>query len=144
MKYSLTKQVDKKALVELFMILSDSLDEGIPDIVWEGSEFEVTIKQQKLKTDINYISTKKGGEFMIKISWITPAAKKAKVEETKKKTKARIEKGQAVAKSSASRTKSTSQPLEIISDEDLWLEEESWEAEADDIDWDSDDFDDEW
>ena len=142
MKYSLTKQVDKKALVELFLNLSDSFDEDIPDIVWEGSEFEVTIKQKKVKTDINYISTKKGGEFTIKISWITPAAKKAKVEESKKKTKAKIEKGQAVAKSA--KAKATPQPLELVSDEALWIEEESWEVEDDDIDWDSEDFDDEW
>ncbi|RLI69842.1 MAG: pyruvate dehydrogenase [Candidatus Gerdarchaeota archaeon] len=32
----------------------------------------------------------------------------------------------------------------MISDEDLWLEEESWEVEDEDIDWDSDDFDEEW
>ncbi len=142
MKYSLTKQVDKKALVELFLNLSDSFDEGIPDVVWEGSEFEVAIKQKKVKTDINYISTKKGGEFTIKISWITSEAKKAKVEESKKRTKAKIEKGQAVAKSG--KAKAIPQPLEIISDEDLWLEEESWEVEDEDIDWDSDDFDEEW
>jgi len=95
MKFSLTKQVNKETLVELFMMLSDSIDENIPDIIWEGSEFEVDLKQDKVKCDINYISAKKGGEFSIAISWITPAAKKQKAAEAEKKARERLAKGAA-------------------------------------------------
>jgi hypothetical protein len=141
MKYSLTKKANKEALVELFMMLSDSIDEDIPDIIWEGSEFEVDIKQPDVNCDIGYVSTKKGGEFSIKVSWITPAAVKAKEKEKLAKTKEKIE------KTSGKKTKGTgkSQKVELVDDEELWIEDEdSWNISSDDGEWDSEDYDDEW
>ena len=145
MKYSLTKQADKEALVELFMMLSDSLDEGIPDVSWQGSEFEVDLKQPNLKCTIDYISTKKGGEFAVKIRWITPEAKKQKAKESAAKTKARLEKGASKTKTSKTKKKK-SKSIEMVSDEELWLddEEEAFKASSDDGEWDSSDYDDEW
>ncbi|MHA1125141.1 MAG: hypothetical protein ACTSO7_02355 [Candidatus Heimdallarchaeota archaeon] len=145
MKYSLKKQAKKQALVELFMMLSDSMDENIPDIIWEGSEFEVDINQENVTCDIAYISTKKGGEFSVKISWITIAAKKAKQQAAAAKTKERLEgKTKAAAASSKKKTPApkTAKPVKI-EDEDIWAEETKWEA-SDDDDWDNEDFDDEW
>ena len=111
-KYSLKKQIKKQALVELFMMLSDSMDENIPDIVWEGSEFEVNINQDNLTCDIGYISTKKGGEFSISISWITEAAKKAKekaaAEKTKEKLAGKTKTASATKKKAAPAPKSVS------------------------------------
>jgi hypothetical protein len=144
MKYSLTKQVDKKALVELFLMLSDSIDEDVPDIIWEGSEFEVIIKQPDVKCDINYVSTNKGGGFDIKLSWITPAAKKQKVKEAEKKAKEKLDKSKKTAGTKQPKTKS-SKPVELVGDEELWNEdEESWSLSADDEEWDSEDYDEEW
>ena len=145
MKYSLTKQADKEALVELFMMLSDSLDEGIPDVIWLGSVFEVDLKQPNLKCTIDYISTKKGGEFAVKIRWITPEAKKQKAKESAAKTKARLEKGASKTKTSKTKKKKT-KSIEMVSDEELWLddEEEAFKASSDDGEWDSSDYDDEW
>jgi len=145
MKYSLTKQADKEALVELFMMLSDSLDENIPDIIWLGSEFEVDFKQPNLKCAIDYISTKKGGEFTVKVSWITPEAKKQKAKAAAAKTKERLEKGASKTKTSKTKKKAT-KPIEMVSDDELWLEDEdSWEVPSDDDgEWDSQDYDDEW
>ena len=140
MKYSLTKHVKKQELAELFLNLSDSIDENIPDIIWQGSEFEADIKQKDVSCDINYIATKKGGEFSIKISWITPAAKKKKAEEAAKKTKERLEKKTSTKSSKVKEDK----PIEIVKDEDIWAEEDDWEASSDDDDWDSEDYDDEW
>ncbi|MGC9780391.1 MAG: hypothetical protein HZR80_14180 [Candidatus Heimdallarchaeota archaeon] len=146
MKYSLTKQVNKEALVELFMMLSDSLDESIPDIIWQGSEFEVDLKQNKLNCVIEYVSTKKGGEFAVKVSWITPAAKKQKAKEAAAKTKERLEKGASKTKSKKSKAKpKETKPIEMVSDAELWLEdEEKWELPSDAGEWDSEDYDDEW
>ncbi len=145
MKYSLTKQADKEALVELFMMLSDSLDEGIPDVSWLGSEFEVDLKQPDLKCTIEYVSTKKGGEFAVKIRWITPLAKKQKAKESAAKTKERLEKGALKTKTSKTKKKET-KPIEMVSDEELWLddEDEAFTATSDDGEWDSSDYDDEW
>ncbi len=145
MKYSLTKQADKEALVELFMMLSDSLDEGIPDVIWQGSEFEVDLKQPNLKCNIDYVSTKKGGEFAVKIRWITPLAKKQKAKESAAKTKAKLEKGALKTKTTKAKKKVT-KPIEMVSDEELWLddEEEAFTASSDDGEWDSSDYDDEW
>ena len=145
MKYSLTKKSDKEALVELFMMLSDSLDENIPDIIWQGSEFEVDIKQPELNCTIDYVSTKKGGEFSIKVSWITPEAKKQKAKAAAEKTKERLEKGAAKTKPLKTKKKET-KPIELVSDEELWLddEEEAWTASSDDGEWDSEDYDEEW
>ena len=145
-KYSLKKQVKKQALVELFMMLSDSMDENIPDILWEGSGFEVDINQENVACDIAYISTKKGGEFTIKIHWITESAKKAKQKAAAEKTKQRLEgktKTSASSKKKANATKTT-KPVKVVQDEDLWAEEENWEATSDDEDWDNSDYDDEW
>jgi ribosomal protein S16 len=144
MKYSLTKKVDKEALVELFMMLSDSLDEDIPDIIWQGSEFEVNINHPVLNCKIDYVSTKKGGEFAVTISWITPEAKKQKAKAAAEKTKERLEKGASKTKTTKVKKKET-KPIELVSDEELWLEdEENWEVSADDGEWDSEDYDDEW
>lgn len=145
MKYSLTKQADKEALVELFMMLSDSLDEGIPDVIWQGSEFEVDLKQPNLKCTIDYISTKKGGEFAVKIRWITPEAKKQKAKESAAKTKERLEKGASKTKTPKTKKKKT-KSIEMVSDEELWLddEDEAFTASSDDGEWDSSDYDDEW
>ncbi|MHA1123242.1 MAG: hypothetical protein ACTSPC_10650 [Candidatus Heimdallarchaeota archaeon] len=144
MKYSLTKQADKESLVELFMMLSDSLDEGIPDVNWQGSEFEVDLKQPALKCTIDYVSTKKGGEFAVKIRWITPEAKKQKAKESAAKTKERLEKGLSKTKTKSKKKKTKS--IEMVSDEELWLddEEEAFKASSDDGEWDSSDYDDEW
>jgi len=144
MKYSLTKQADKESLVELFMMLSDSLDEGIPDVIWQGSEFEVDLKQPELKCTIDYVSTKKGGEFAVKIRWITPEAKKQKAKESAAKTKERLEKGLSKTKTKSKKKKTKS--IEMVSDEELWLddEEEAFKASSDDGEWDSSDYDDEW
>jgi predicted transglutaminase-like cysteine proteinase len=146
MKYSLTKKADKEALVELFMMLSDSLDENIPDIIWQGSEFEVDIKQPQLNCTIDYVSTKNGGEFSIKVSWITQEAKKQKAKETAEKTKEKLEKGETKTKSLKTTNKETKKPIELVSDEELWLddEEEAWTASSDDGEWDSEDYDEEW
>ncbi|MBN1327849.1 MAG: hypothetical protein JXA54_00115 [Candidatus Heimdallarchaeota archaeon] len=146
MKYSLTKQVDKKALVELFIMLSDSIDESIPDIIWEGSEFEVDISQDTVKCDVDYISTKKGGEFKVMISWITPEAKKQKAEEAEKKTKERLAKEGVTVKTSSTKEKTEEdKPLEVVSDAELWSdEEENWDDGGDDAEWDSEDYDEEW
>jgi hypothetical protein len=143
MKYSLTKQVDKKALVELFLMLSDSIDEDVPDVIWEGSEFEVIIKQPDIKCDINYVSTNKGGGFDIKLSWITPAAKKQKVKEAEKKAKEKLDKSK---KTAGTKPKTKSQkPVELVGDEELWNEdEENWALSAADEEWDSEDYDEEW
>ena len=145
MKYSLKKQAKKQALVELFMMLSDSMDENIPDILWEGSEFEVDINQENIACDIDYISTKKGGEFTLKIRWITDAAKKAKQKAAAEKTKQQLE---GKTKTSASKknkaTTKTPKPVKVVKDEDLWAEEANWEASDDDEDWDNSDYDDEW
>lgn len=144
MKYSLTKHADKEALVELFMMLSDSLDEGIPDVIWQGSEFEVDLKQPDLKCTIDYISTKKGGEFSVKIRWITPEAKKQKAKESAAKTKERLEKGASKTKTTKTKKKET-KSIEMVSDEELWLDdEEGFEVSSDDGEWDSSDYDDEW
>ncbi|NPE07212.1 MAG: hypothetical protein GNW80_02930 [Asgard group archaeon] len=145
MKYSLTKQADKEALVELFMMLSDSLDEGIPDIIWQGSEFEVDLKQPDLKCTIEYVSTKKGGEFAVKVRWITPEAKKQKAKESAAKTKERLEKGESKTKTTKTKKKGP-KPIEMVSDEELWLddEEEAFSTSSDDGEWDSSDYDDEW
>ena len=140
-KYSLTKHVKKHELAELFLNLSDSIDEDIPDVIWQGSEFEADIKQKDVSCDINYISTKKGGEFTIKISWITPAAKKKKAEEAAAKTKEKLEK-KSPSKTPAKEKKE--EPIEIVHEEDIWSEEDDWEASSDDDDWDSEDYDDEW
>ncbi|MHA1586429.1 MAG: hypothetical protein ACTSUW_03730, partial [Candidatus Heimdallarchaeota archaeon] len=141
MKYSLTKQADKESLVELFMMLSDSLDEGIPDVIWQGSEFEVDLKQPELKCTIDYVSTKKGGEFAVKIRWITPEAKKQKAKESAAKTKERLEKGLSKTKTKSKKKKTKS--IEMVSDEELWLddEEEAFKASSDDGEWDSSDYD---
>ena len=144
MKYSLKKQIKKPALVELFMMLSDSMDENIPDIVWEGSEFEVNINQENLICDIGYISTKKGGEFTLSISWITEAAKKAKEKEAAKKTKEKLEGKTKAASSKKKSTPKSVKPVGLSEDEDLWAEEENWEISSDDEDWDNEDYDDEW
>ncbi|HUT80104.1 MAG TPA: hypothetical protein VMZ29_02795 [Candidatus Bathyarchaeia archaeon] len=146
MKYSLTKQVDKQALVELFIMLSDSIDESIPDIIWEGSEFEVDISQDAVKCAVDYISTKKGGEFKVSISWITPEAKKQKAEEAEKKTKERLAKEGVTVKASHAKAKTEEdKPLEVVSDEELWSdEEEAWDGGGDDAEWDSEDYDEEW
>ena len=147
MKYSLKKKTKKQALVELFMMLSDSMDENIPDIIWEGSEFEVDINQENIACDIGYISTKKGGEFTIKISWITDAAKKAKEKAAAAKTKERLE-GKTKAAATSSKKKSAgskaTKPVKPVQDEDIWAEETKWEATDDDEDWDNEDYDDEW
>ncbi len=145
MKYSLTKQADKEALVELFMMLSDSLDEGIPDVIWQGSEFEVDLKQPDLKCTIDYVSTKKGGEFAVKIRWITPEAKKQKAKESAAKTKERLEKGASKIKTTKTKKKKT-KSIEMVSDEELWLddEDEAFTTSSDDGEWDSSDYDDEW
>lgn len=148
MKYSLKKRIKKPALVELFMMLSDSMDENIPDIVWEGAEFEVDITQENLVCDIGYISAKKGGEFSIKISWITEAAKKAKEKAATEKTKERLS-GKTKAEALAAAKKKTpasktNKPVEIVKDEELWAEEETWTASDDDDDWDNEDYDEEW
>jgi hypothetical protein len=144
MKYSLTKKADKEALIELFMMLSDSLDENIPDIIWQGSEFEVDIKQPDLNCIIEYVSTKKGGEFSVKVSWITPEAKKQKAKEAAAKAKEKLEKGASKTKSTKGKKKET-KPIELVSDEELWLEdEESWEVSGDDAEWDSEDYDEAW
>ncbi len=141
MKYSLTKRVKKQELAELFLNLSDSIEDDVPDIIWQGSEFDADIKQQNVSCNINYISTKKGGEFIIKISWITPAAKKKKAAEAAAKTKERLEKKTATKTS----TKDKDQPIKIVQKEDIWAEEETWEASSDDDDdWDNSDYDDEW
>ncbi|NHJ47431.1 MAG: hypothetical protein FK733_06570 [Asgard group archaeon] len=143
MKYSLTKKVNKEALVELFMMLSDSIDEDIPDIIWEGSEFEVDIKQPNVNCLINYVAAKKGGEFNIKISWITPAAKKEKDKEKVAKTKEKIEKTSGTKSSPKGAKKS--QKVGMVDDEELWLEDEdNWEVSSDDGEWDSEDYDEEW
>ncbi|NHJ40087.1 MAG: hypothetical protein FK731_08645 [Asgard group archaeon] len=144
MKYSLTKQTNKKSLVELFLMLSDSIDEEVPDIIWEGSEFEVVIDQPDVKCDINYVSTNKGGEFNIKVSWITTAAKKQKAKEAEKKAKEKIEKSKEKAGGTKPKPKAE-KPVELVADEELWLEdEENWDVSADDPEWDSEDYDDEW
>ena len=146
MKYSLKKKTKKQALVELFMMLSDSMDENIPDIIWEGSEFEVDINQENIACDIGFISTKKGGEFTIKISWITDAAKKAKQKAAAAKTKERLEgktKAATSSKKKGSTTKAT-KPVKLVQDEDIWAEETKWEVSDDDEDWDNEDYDDEW
>ena len=144
MKYSLTKNVKKKELVELFMNLSDSFDEDVPDVIWAGSEFEVNINQDDVSCDIGFISTKKGGEFSIKVSWITPAAKKKKAEEAAAKTKEKLEKKTPTTKTKASKTKATPKPVDVLDDEDLWVEEEQWDPTEDDEEWEDEDFDDEW
>ena len=145
MKYSLTKHVKKQELVELFLNLSDSFDENVPDVIWAGSEFEVNIDQDDVSCDIGFISTKQGGEFSIKISWITQAAKKKKAEEAAAKTKERLEKKTpATTKTKTAKPKSAPKPVEVLEDEDLWSEEEHWDPSDDDDDWDSEDFDDEW
>lgn len=142
MKYSLTKRVKKQELAELFLNLSDSIEEDIPNVIWQGSEFEADIKQQNVSCNINYISTKKGGEFIIKISWITPAAKKKKAAEAAAKTKERLEKKTA----SKANAKDKDQPIKIVQDDDIWSEDgdDTWEASSDDDDWDNSDYDDEW
>ncbi|MHA1154921.1 MAG: hypothetical protein ACTSQK_02335 [Candidatus Heimdallarchaeota archaeon] len=140
MKYSLSKRAKKQELAELFLNLSDSIEDEVPDVIWKASEFEVDIKQQNINCDINYISTKKGGEFTIKISWITPAAKKKKAAEAAAKTKERLEKKTA----SKTDAKDKNKPIEIVKEEDIWAEEETWEASSDDDDWDNSDYDDEW
>ena len=122
------------------MNLSDSFDEDIPDVIWAGSEFEVDIKQEDISCDIGYIATKKGGEFSIKVSWITPAGKKQKVKEAEEKTKEKLQKKAPATKAKAKASKS----IEIVQEEDIWAEEDDWEASSDDDDWDSEDFDDEW
>jgi len=139
-KYSLSKRAKKQELAELFLNLSDSIEDEVPDVIWKASEFEVDIKQQNVNCDINYIATKKGGEFTIKISWITPAAKKKKAAEAAAKTKERLEKKTA----SKTDTKDKNKPIEIVKEEDIWAEEETWEASSDDDDWDNSDYDDEW
>ncbi len=142
MKYSLTKRVKKQELAELFLNLSDSIEDDVPDVIWQGSEFAADIKQQNVSCNINYISTKKGGEFIIKISWITPAAKKKKAAEAAAKTKERLEKKTATAKTG---TNDKDQPIKIVQNDDIWAEgEETWEASSDDDDWDNSDYDDEW
>lgn len=141
MKYSLTKHVKKQELAELFLNLSDSIEENIPDVIWQGSEFEADIKQENVSCNINYISTKKGGEFTIKISWITTAAKKKKAAEAAAKTKERLEKK---TKAKGSTKEKKNQPIKIVQEEDIWAEEETWEASSDDDDWDNSDYDDEW
>ncbi|NHJ84462.1 MAG: hypothetical protein FK734_03320 [Asgard group archaeon] len=146
MKYSLTKKVNTKSLGELYLMLSDAMEEKIPDIIWEGSEFEVNLDHPDLVCNVDYISTKKGGEFSIKVSWITPAAKKQKAAEAAAKTKEKIDKKSPSSKGSSS-TKPKEEEgagLELVSDEELWLEDEdNWEMDEDE-DWDSEDFDDEW
>ena len=147
MKYSLTKQVTKEALVELFMMLSDSFDENIPDILWENSEFEVKITEPNLKTKIDFISTKKGGEFTVNISWITDVAKKQMAKETEKKNKEKLAKGGAAAAKATPKSKAkkkVTKPVELVSDEELWSDEEDWTVSGDDSDWDSEDYDDAW
>ena len=146
-KYSLTKHVKKQELVELFLNLSDSFDENIPDIIWGPSEFEVDIPEEDVVCDINYISTKKGGEFSVKISWITATGKKEKVKEIEEKTKEKIqkvstEKGKTT-KSKPVKTKKVSSPG-VETDDELWSEDdEDWDIE-DEEEFDSEDFDDEW
>lgn len=141
-KYSLTKHVKKRELVELFLNLSDSFDENVPDVIWAGSEFEVDINQDDVSCDINYISTKKGGEFSIKLVWITPTGKKEKTKETLEKTKEKIEKV-SDTKEKSSKPKEKEEKLEVVGEEDIWGEEDNWDADEDD-DWDTEDFDDEW
>ncbi len=140
MKYSLTKRAKKQELAELFLNLSDSIEDEVPDVIWKASEFEVDIKQQNVNCDINYIATKKGGEFTIKISWVTPAAKKKKAAEAAAKTKERLEK-KITSKTGG---KDKEEPIKIVKEEDIWAEEETWEATSDDDDWDNSDYDDEW
>ncbi|MEA2070266.1 MAG: hypothetical protein U9O98_03155 [Asgard group archaeon] len=138
MKYSLSKKVKKQSLVELFLMLSDSLDEEIPDIVWEGSDFEVDIKQENVTCDISYISTKKGGEFTVKVSWLTPAGKKEKKAEMNQKSKERIKEKKAKV---AGRSKSKG----YVEEEDIWYEEESELDILDNEDeWLEEDYGDEW
>ncbi|NHJ06073.1 MAG: hypothetical protein EAX90_14700 [Candidatus Heimdallarchaeota archaeon] len=147
MKYSLTKHIKKQELVELFLNLSDSFDENVPDVIWAGSEFEVNIDQDDVSCDIGFISTKQGGEFSIKVTWITPAAKKKKADEAAAKTKERLEKktpATTTSKTKTAKSKSAPKPVEVLEDEDLWTEEEQWDPSDEDDDWDSEDFDDEW
>ncbi|HUU79045.1 MAG TPA: hypothetical protein VMX55_11925 [candidate division Zixibacteria bacterium] len=145
MKYSLTKHIKKQELVELFLNLSDSFDENVPDVIWAGSEFEVNIDQDDVSCDIGFISTKQGGEFSIKVTWITPAAKKKKADEAAAKTKERLEKKTptTTTKTKSAKSKSAPKPVEVVEDEDLWSEEEQWDPSEDDDDFE-DDFDDEW
>jgi hypothetical protein len=142
MKYTLTKKVPKKALAELFLMLSDSIDENVPDIIWEGLEFEVDLKQSEINCEIKYGSSKQGGEFSIKVGWITPAAVKEKEKEKAKETKKKLEK---IEKGKESKKTATSKAKSVDEDEELWLEEEEdWGFTSSDGEWDNEDYDDEW
>ena len=145
MKYSLTKQVNREALVELFEILSDSIDEDIPDIIWQGSEFEVKIGSKDVRCEIVYHSIKSGGEFTIKIGWKSSTAKKKP--SSKKKSKDSKKKEEAIKSKTTSKTvpeKPTG--VEFVEEEEDWLlDEGGWqEEEEEDFDWDDDDYEDEW
>jgi hypothetical protein len=119
------------------MMLSDSFDENIPDIIWQGSEFEVEIKEKEVNCNIEYISTKEGGEFTIKIGWITKEGMKKMEEEEAKKAKS---KKKAVASKKGKKT-----GVEFVEEEDIWAEHDEWDLDdVTDDDWEDSDFDDEW
>lgn len=143
MKYSLTKHVKKRELVELFLNLSDSFDENIPDVIWAGSEFEVNIPEDDVSCDISYVSTKKGGEFAVKVSWITKAGKKELEKEALEKSKQKLEKARETRKKTSGK-KGSPKPVELASDEEIWAEDGGWELSSEDEDWEDEDFDDEW
>jgi hypothetical protein len=140
MKYSLTKHVEKEALSELFEILSDSFMEEIPDVIWAGSAFEVKIPAKDVHCRINFINTKKGGEFTIKITWLGPDAEEE--EEDNKRIKKLLKK-----------TGETQiiEPEEEGDEGITYVEqEEVWPEEADDFsfkppeEWDDSDYEDDW
>ncbi|MBD3192036.1 MAG: hypothetical protein GF308_15420 [Candidatus Heimdallarchaeota archaeon] len=144
MKYSLTKHIKRENLVELFQMLSDSIDEEIPDIIWQGSEFEVDIPQKEVACKIDYIGTKKGGEFSLKIIWQDPSMEEKKP----KKLSPKAAKRRQLLEKAASATEDALEDVGVkfVEEEEDWmLDDEFWEGRSEVDEWDEDDFEeDEW
>ena len=160
MKYSIAKQVKREALTELFEILSDSIDEGIPDIIWQGLEFELNINQEDILCDIDYHATKKGGEFLIKISWKLPEAKKksttkkkgargaAPASKTESKEDIKKKKRAELLEKASKSTGADPSPegvtlIEPEEEEEDWFPVTTWNDDEE-LDWDDEDYEDEW
>ena len=129
MKYSFAKLVNKKELAELFLMLSDSIEESIPDIAWEGAEFEFDIPQIDINCDVKGISTKKGGEFTLKLGWITLEAKKEKEKEAIEKTKEKLKKGEAAAKGATTPIGMKKKKVADAEVAETEVEKDTWEDE---------------
>lgn len=130
--------------MELFQMLSDSIDEEIPDIIWQGSEFEVDIPLKDVVCKIDYLGTKKGGEFSLKILWQDPSAKEPEAKELSPKAAKRRQ----LLEKAASPTEDALEDVGVkfVEEEEDWmLEDEFWEERTVVDDWEEDDFEeDEW